>query len=1241
MNQPCGCCAGIEIVTPQPEYNRPGLTAIAYRAGTHATFFESMLARLSNLYLDVPSPDGSGALERIYPLKHLTSREPSDPSIALLDAWATVADVLTFYQERIANEGYLPTATERRSILELAKLVGYKLRPGVSASVFLAFTVANSFQGTLPAGTRAQSIPNAGQMPQFFETSADLDARDAWNDLGVRLTRPQIITSASTPAGQTATIDEGTDATTRDTLYFQGVSTNLKTGDAVLIVSGDGPGRQALRIAASVDAQAGDNRTEVTLQEKPFVLQTSGQESGQVALSNLQDALGPFVADATEVFLGNSLASQVASILSGLISSAQALVTSTPDVSATQVADLIPPVQPQIQSLHDTAARRKFTRLEPWTGEILDALDSLLQQLPNLDDVRGRVAPGAITGVVTAVPATLGRLFGILDPLALPPSLQPANTLRLARSVQQTFAPESDTAPRLLAAFRPAVADTLYQAWGGIETAPSEIQVNALRAQAALFASSYSGPVTLTQTAGTDSAGNAITTSTTSFTAPTVGTAWLGLAAASSIPTAVALNATYDQIKAGTWVAIDRPSVDASGNPQRDNNGNPMRTVTYHQVQAVQTQSMDTGTGFTNKVSVLTVQPQWLSDSTNLTAELASAAVLRGTLVYAQAEELDLAEEPLDRDVEGNTIELDGLYDGLESGRWIIVSGNRTDITDSAGGANSSGVVGNELVMIGAVNQGPAKQSCRAITFGAVPFASIYYVTAANAAGDLLVVGQPNPGLAQFFFSVPAPNVANQQICDPVELAPGLYVNAYLPNALERTGNFSAFASSLLDPATNQPFSPPGIIPASRSNPGDPNNPAAVWAWRISSIASGLDTLHTNLVLANSLAYSYDSSTVTIYGNVAKATNGQTVGEVLGNGDGSQSLQKFVLGQSPLTYLADPSPAGAKSTLVVRVNEIEWDEADNLAGLGPRDRDYVTQTDDADKTSVVFGTGDRGARLPTGNSNVKATYRYGIGSAGDVDAQQISQLATHPLGAQGVINPLRASGGADRDSRDQARRNAPLAVEALDRLVSVEDYANFARTYAGIGKASSARLTDGRRLVVHVTVAGAGDIPIDPTSDLYQNLVQALYQNGDPYQAVQVAVRRLRVLVVSAGVEVLPDYQWETVEPNIRAALLAAFGFDQRDLGQSAFQGEVIGAIQAVEGVSYVNLTTFDSVAEDVTAAELAALASSLTLQDVVEADLAQVDPTASDPAQRILPAELAILTPDIPDTLILTQITT
>src|SRR5262249_16846039 len=91
ISEPCDCCEGPRALTPAATANRPGLSKLVYRVGTQATFFETMQARLSST--DYPA------------LRALKTRERSDPAIALLDAWATVADVLTFYQERIANEG--------------------------------------------------------------------------------------------------------------------------------------------------------------------------------------------------------------------------------------------------------------------------------------------------------------------------------------------------------------------------------------------------------------------------------------------------------------------------------------------------------------------------------------------------------------------------------------------------------------------------------------------------------------------------------------------------------------------------------------------------------------------------------------------------------------------------------------------------------------------------------------------------------------------------------------------------------------------------------------------------------------------------------------------------------------------------------------------------------------------------------------------------------------------------------
>ncbi len=54
----------------------------------------------------------------------LRTRDPADFTIALLDSWAVALDILTFYSERVANEAFLRTAVEQRSVIELAALVG-------------------------------------------------------------------------------------------------------------------------------------------------------------------------------------------------------------------------------------------------------------------------------------------------------------------------------------------------------------------------------------------------------------------------------------------------------------------------------------------------------------------------------------------------------------------------------------------------------------------------------------------------------------------------------------------------------------------------------------------------------------------------------------------------------------------------------------------------------------------------------------------------------------------------------------------------------------------------------------------------------------------------------------------------------------------------------------------------------------------------------------------------------------
>ena len=112
------------------------------------------------------------------------------------------------------------------------------------------------------------------------------------------------------------------------------------------------------------------------------------------------------------------------------------------------------------------------------------------------------------------------------------------------------------------------------------------------------------------------------------------------------------------------------------------------------------------------------------------------------------------------------------------------------------------------------------------------------------------------------------------------------------------------------------------------------------------------------------LKHLYVRDTVTINANVARATHGESVQEVLGSGDPSLAHQKLSLHQGPLTYTSAANPAGAESTLEVRINDLLWKEKSTLYGSGPHDHVFVTSTNNAGETAVMFG--DDGARTPRG-----------------------------------------------------------------------------------------------------------------------------------------------------------------------------------------------------------------------------------------------------------------------------------
>ncbi len=1033
---PCGCYAGTQVLTPVPIFNRPGLPALDWRVGSHGSFLATMKARLSTVAVAGVGAD-SQTEQTFRPLRALSTRDSSDFSIALLDSWATVADLLSFYTERIANEGYLRTATERRSVLELARLVGYTLRPGVAAGVYLAYTLDDNQidPTTIAAGARAQSLPGPGETAQSFETSEDLAARREWNNLQVRLQRPQNIALAT--------------ALQVGSVVVSNTVNGLRPGDPLLLLFSSDGSLAALRNVRNVRATAGpgsDGCSTITL-----------------------DPVAPELAATMALLL--RLVSLLHPHLAGADGATGRAIERAQELQQLALLD------------HDTDPAS-------WAGDMVHAADGSI------------AAPvlALIGGFAVAVQEQLKTVGGAGQPVLSNPDQfvtgllaervpQVANSLRLRRDLGLAFRPGADTAPQLLLKFAPALQDSYYTAWAGANVnaaQPALLGVYVLRSSGALFGAGVSRQAFYQD-------GNLQPQGT-----------WPEWTLDGERKDGLYLDQLHAAIAAPGYAVVSR--LDGR---EPVNQVLPIKKATTAQRAAY---------GISGKTTQLIFARDWWDANAQQDMN-----VLRSTLVWAQSERLDLVQEPITNPVSGQEIELGALHKELTSGRWLILSGERADI--------------------------PGVQGVRA--------------------AELMMIS----GLVHSF-------------------------DATLPG----------------------------------------------------------DTTHTVLTLATATAFTYKRDTLVIYGNVVQASHGETHDELLGSGDATATQQAFVLKQPPLTFISAATVAGAHSTLAVYADDVQWQETPSLSRLGAKDRGYISSTDDSGATRVIFGDGAHGARLPTGVQNVRAIYRSGIGAPGNVRAEQISLLATRPLGVKAVINPLRASGGADREDRDLARQNAPLAVMALERLVSVQDYADFTRTFAGIDKALATRTSDGRHELVYLTIAGAADAPIDKTSALYRNLLAALQSLGDPDLPLRVDVRELRALVLSAGVALQPGYRWEPVASAVRARLLDEFGFARRALGQTARLAEVIAGIQSVRGVAYVDVDVFTSIAEktsggrgprqlvtqgDITQQIAVALHGESEFNCADRANRA--DRPGDVPAfaggtfrGQLRPAELAIFTPAVADTLIL-----
>jgi predicted phage baseplate assembly protein len=303
----------------------------------------------------------------------------------------------------------------------------------------------------------------------------------------------------------------------------------------------------------------------------------------------------------------------------------------------------------------------------------------------------------------------------------------------------------------------------------------------------------------------------------------------------------------------------------------------------------------------------------------------------------------------------------------------------------------------------------------------------------------------------------------------------------------------------------------------------------------------------TLIQLHTALVHAYEPSGLRIRANVARATHGQTIrSHPIGSGDASQPFLSLPLavgdaGSRPLTYTSADTPRGRASSLELRVDGVLWSEVDSLHGQRPEAQVYVVRHAEGSTAAVQFGDGRTGARPGSGRDNIVATFRVGVGAAGSALPGQISLPLGLPLGLRDVINPLAASAGEDPETLGQARVNAPTTVRTLDRVVSLADYENLARAFAGIGWASASAVDAGERAIVHVTATLVDGTPLPAGSSLEAKLTGALVAARHVDRPLVVAGHVPRPVEVRARLRLDPRHVRDDVLAAGRVAVLALF----------------------------------------------------------------------------------------------------
>ncbi len=1191
---------------------RPGAPAgaveIAYRAGDYSTFLRDLLDHVRSETLR----GGVHAGER--PLARLDTAAYQEWTVGLFKAWAEVGDILSFYQERIANEGFLATAREERSIREIVRLIDHVPAPGIGSTTRLAYKLLE-LPGTpdevvIPVRASVTSVPERSELPQTWETVEALNARVEWNALRPRI--PSVEIRPGVAPGATA-------------LDLEGVDLGLGPQSPLLIEldTGDGVEPVFRRIATleEIDAETtgAPALTRVTF-DRPLRA-ASQAAAGLRRVWSLQRELGLFGRDAPAWSdLDEEAKARHARPLGGVIVSGPAggwasLNAGLPEGGALCV------LAAADGSLYAGTSDGIFRCVDGqrWRRSGADLVGHEIVTLAT--DGRQQIFAGtAGNGVLRSADGEAWEVLlgeAIREPMVALARRPVPRSGRLPLSPVRAVLPAGDR----------VFAGTDHGVFVFVDSADTW-QATSRGLPGWAPGTGRAGVVVQTLVRGEDQGELFAGTDKGVFRSVDLGRTWkprnaglpgfdpdTGSAEASILALHAGRGRRARMLLAGTGSGVFR-SLDGGERWEAASLGLPGTDLDTGLCETPVTALVLATDPATLEARCFAATPEGLFESDDagvywlaVSGEVASRPV--AALVQSPAGAL-VASVPLggfDRErwprfrIRDGELDLTDAAPGIEEGDWLVLE-------DGGDGAGAEPLI--EIVRCARVRQLVRQDfTLEEVVTRVVADRAL----ASEARFDLRSTRVLAGARA---LRVPSGHRARLQPLarELIELAPEQALfpfpgrRSVIVDGRPLRVRFDGPRTLCTDDGAEHVVGDGDEPQVLRCRPvagdrmrlrvrlrGDVQGELTVaradMAWRPAragddAVAQGVTATWMDsaagatgpaLAVYPALEHCLDPATVRILANVAEATQGRTVyRDVIGSGDATRAHQRFPISAPPLSYLKTASARGWTSTLEIRVNGVRWREVDSLHDAGPRDRVYMVREAIDGVATAIFGDGTHGARLPSGRENVVALYRSGFWREG-VNRGRLTVAETKPIGVDGVTNPLRAAAGAAPETPEQTRRRAPVMLRTLGRIVSLRDYEDFCTAYPGVAQARVARLATDRGTVVHVTVATDDGSLLQQGDELHAALLASVAAARSDTGPLAIDSCRRVPFDVAAVVRFDDRRRASDVERAVRDALLAACGHDRATFGARLTASDLVRRIGDVPGVVSVMLERFHRAA--------------------------------------------------------------